>query len=295
MGLATYFLKGQVGRRHPEILQIHADLGTAVPGHEPSQSPARLEGSRLAHRLALTIPDDLAVSAALDPPLLTDSQGDLAGQGLVSGVQAHVKGNEDVAGPDGGDPDTRLEHDRAEIGCPLRGGQLFRQTLVFATPDVSQAAVTGVCGGAIKVDGNRQLPSDPLPHLPGQPDTLFQGNPREGHKGADIGGTQAGMRAVVAAHINQLGRPGDGLKGSLTYWLRLPYESHHRPVGIGAGIHVQQPYPVNAGNGLRKVLDHPLIPPFGEVGYALNQLHYGPEASDNRYLSNRITRMRRIR
>jgi hypothetical protein len=81
------------------------------------------------------------------------------------------------------------------------------------------------------------------------------------------------MRAPVTAHVNQPGRPGDGLKGSLTYRLRFPDKGDYRAVGIGAGIYVQQLGPVDAGNCVRDRLDHILIPPFGEVGHTLNQLH----------------------
>lgn len=84
------------------------------------------------------------------------------------------------------------------------------------------------------------------------------------------------MLAAVFAHIDELGSLPDSQECGLRYRLRLADKGDYGPVSGFSGIHIQEFNPFDAFDQVGDLFDNTQVAPFGEIGYALDQLFHIP-------------------
>ena len=245
--------------------------------HPMALTAGRVPGS---HRgLPSAIADHLAgegVATAQHPAPLPHVEGHGVGPAAGGGVQVDVVGDQEVAGPHRGGPRAGVEGGRAEVGRPDRVGQAGLQALVLPGPHRRQVAAVGVQGGvAVAVDGEAHLVGQAPGQAVGVGHRLLHGDAGHRHQGADVHGPEAGVLAVVAAHVDGLGRRPPGPHRRLDDGVGRPDEGDHGAVGAPAGVDVEQRHLLHRRDGLGQAADDRRVAAFGEVGDALEQRGLG--------------------
>ncbi len=207
-----------------------------------------------------------------DAARLTKLEGDVRGGGLVAGVERDVVGDQELAGADDRRARAGIEPRRAAVRLPPLVLEFLGQPLILALADRRQIPPLGRQGGGfVEIDGNLQLVANPLTDAMGDGGTVLQRHALDRHEGADVGGAEAGMGAVVAAHVEHGRRLGNRPERRLGHRLRRANEGDHGPVGVPAGVHVEEPDARNRLDGVGDLLDFGGVLSFGEVGHALDQ------------------------
>ena len=82
--------------------------------------------------------------------------------------------------------------------------------------------------------------SDELGALARRAELRSQGIDTDGYQGQHVGSSQTRMRALMLAHVNQLGSFLHPTEGGLDDGLRFAHESHHRAVCTDSRVNVEQ-------------------------------------------------------
>ena len=131
------------------------------------------------------------------------------------------------------------------------------------------AALRRESRGLIAVSRHVQLVGD----TPGKPacklGTLLERNARNGDQGQHIGGTHAGMRPLVVAHVDHLGGLLHSGESGFQHRLGFADEGDHRTVGRLARIHVEQLDAARRLDCVGDLLDDCLVASLAEIGDAL--------------------------
>jgi hypothetical protein len=101
---------------------------------------------------------------------------------------------------------------------------------------------------------------------------FFHRNIGDGDERADVGGTHAGVLALVLAHVYHLRCFFDGQISRLNHGLRCAHEGDDRAVGGLAGVNVQEADALHAFDFVGDELDDAHVPAFGEIGDAFDEL-----------------------
>ena len=231
-----------------------------------------------AGEMAFPVEDDFAPIVkrrsgfgAGHPSFPAQLEGDVRGGGLFAGVQRDVVGDEELAGTDGGRARLGVEPRGSAIGLPTRIGEFLWQPLIFSLADGGQISPLGQGGGRlVEIDRNLQLLADPPADLMGDFGAVLDRHALDRHERADVGRAHPRMLAVLATHVDHLRRGGDCLEGRLGNRLGRADEGDHRPVGIPAGIDVQQLDALDRLDRVGDLLDYGGVLSFREIGYALD-------------------------
>ncbi len=192
------------------------------------------------------------------------------------GVQVDVVGHQEVPGPHCRGPGAGVEGGRAEVGRPERVGEAGLQALVLPGAHRRQVAAIGVeRGAAVAVDGQAHLVGQAPRQAVGVGHRLLHGDAGHRHQGADVHGPEAGVLAVVAAHVDGLGRRPPGPHRRLHDGVGRADEGDHGAVGAPAGVDVEQGHLLHRGDGVGQAADDRRVAAFGEVGDALEQRGLG--------------------
>ena len=162
------------------------------------------------------------------------------------------------------------------IRHPLRVRELGLEPFVLALPHHCEVLALRPGGGVfVVVDRDPQLSTDPLSEGVGQGHTLLDRDVPNRHEGADIGGPDAGMLALVGGHVDQFGGPGNAGKGPLQDRLWRTHQGDDRAVGGPSGIHIEQGHTLDRSDGVGDGLDDRRVAAFGEVGHTLDEGVHG--------------------
>jgi len=101
---------------------------------------------------------------------------------------------------------------------------------------------------------------------------LFHGDTRNRNQRAHIGGPEPGMLTGMFAHMNNLRSLFHSTKCCFNYLFRLTNKSDHSTVGGLSGINIQQFHSLYRLHLIGNLFDDRQIPPFAEIGNALNNL-----------------------
>ena len=221
--------------------------------------------------------------------------GDGFGDLQIGGAQVDVVGDEGPAGSDHRGPGP-AQAAGAEVRRPVGVRfDLGLEALVLATADVGQIAAVLTRGGLlVEVDGDAQLPTDPLPHPTGHGHALLHGHAAEGDEGHHVGRADAGMLALVLRHINELRRLRHASEGGFFHRCGRPHEGDHRAVVIGVYLYVQHPHPAHGRDGLDHLVNDLPTLPLAEIGYTLNELSHPFLPPCPRYLCSSAVVSRRL-
>ena len=124
--------------------------------------------------------------------------------------------------------------------------------------------------GLVAIGRNAQFVGDTPGQRARQFGALRKRDARNRYQRQHVGGPHAGMRPLVAAHIDQFGRPLHPGKSGLDDRFGFADEGHDRAVGRLAGVHVEQFDAPGGLDGRGDLPDHGLIASLAEIGNAFN-------------------------
>ena len=273
----AHLVESHVQRRDGDVRDVHRHLGDAVLLDEPADRLRRLQRAGLHDRLAVLVLEGLAhgrTALAHGTALLTHVERNGVGAARGGGVEVVVHGDQEVAGTDGRSAragHTLVERAGTEVGRLLLARHAFGQRLIFAlAADGQVAALRREGRSLVAVGRHAQLAGDALGQLAGQGGALFERDAGDGNQGQHVGGAHAGMRAVVVAHVDQLGSLAHAAERRLDHRFRLADEGHDRTVGRLARIDVEQFDALHGFDGRRDLADDVLVAALAEVGHAFN-------------------------
>ena len=277
VGLAAHLVESRVERRPGDVGDVHRDLRDAVLLDEPADGLRGRKRSGLHHGISRGIlhhPARDGVALADGTPLFAHVEGDGVGAARGGGVQVEIHGDQEVARPDGrgsraGNP--LVEGTRPEIGRGCRVRQFLGQGLVLPGAAHGEVFPFGRKGRSLVAIGrDAQFVGDTPGQRARQFGALRKRDARNRYQRQHVGGPYAGMRPLVAAHVDQFGRPLHPGKSGLDDRFGFADEGHDRAVGRLAGIHVEQFDAPGGLDGRGDLPDHGLIASLAEIGNAFN-------------------------
>ena len=190
-----------------------------------------IDGQRDAQRLdrrqpAITLPDGGAILRASARSL---------------DLELDVPRDEEGPGADDRRAGRRMRPARPEVRGAIVGRQRRRQTLESRPPDVRQDTPVGSGRGA-RIQEDRQLVAigQPGTELAGEVDAGVHGRLAERHEGHDVQRTDAGMLAVLCAHVDARDRLRREALRRRHHVVRCARERQHAPVVVGIRRPVQE-------------------------------------------------------
>ena len=176
-----------------EVGDVHADLGAAV-GEDADGFDAV----------------EATVGGA-------DVAGDGAGGGDVGLLEMNVVGDEEAACADGAGSGGLVEFGAADVGTAggiAAGG--VAEAFELAVADVFELDTVGAGGGcSVEVDGYAVAAPDEEPGLAREHGALGEGSSADGDEGDDVGGSDAGVDAVLPGEVDEFGGLAGGADGCL--------------------------------------------------------------------------------
>jgi hypothetical protein len=159
----------------------------------------------------------------------------------------------------------------AEIGLarPV-GGNLVANSLELTAPHIFKILSFGHGrGGLVEVHRNSVALRNFRSHVPSHDHAVFQRDAVNGNEGNHVGGTHAGVRALVAGQVDQLGGLSHAANRGLLDGLPFANQRNHRAVVVGIHLAVEQE---DAGDphGFDNGVDFGYIAAFREIGNAFN-------------------------
>ncbi len=153
---------------------------------------------------------------------------------------------------------------------------LFRECLILTGTAHSEVLALGSESCCLVAVGRyAEFVAHTLGELARQFCALLESDSAHGNKRAYVGGTHAGMRSVMVAHVDKLSGLSDSAESGLAHSLRLTDKSNYSTVGGLAGIHVQQTHFSTLFNLSCDCVDHGAVAAFAEIRHALyNLFHY---------------------
>ena len=143
--------------------------------------------------------------------------------------------------------------------------------LVLTGPADGEVAELGAQGGGfIEVDGDAQFVGHAPAQLPCHHGTLVERDAPDGDEGQHVGGSDAGVGAVVTAHVDELLGGLHSEEGGFGHCLRLTGKGDDGAVGSLAGVDVEHLSTADAADGVGDLSDDVLVAALAEVGHALH-------------------------
>ena len=153
--------------------------------------------------------------------------------------------------------------------CELRTETLGELLILTTAADGKVLALLGLCGGLVEVARNLQLVGETLTQLAGQLGTLLQRDAGYRYERAHVGGTEAGVCAMVLAHIDELASLLDCTESSLTDVLGRADKRHHGAVGGLTRIDIEELDALDRLDLAGNLVNHVHVAALGKVGDTL--------------------------
>ena len=136
-----------------------------------------------------------------------DVAGDGAGGGDVGLLEVDVVGDEEAACADGAGSGGFVEFGAADVGAAggiAAGG--VAEAFELALADVFELDAVGTGGGcSVEVDGDAVAAPDEEAGLAGEDGAVGEGGSADGDEGDDVGGSDAGVDAVLPGEVDEFG------------------------------------------------------------------------------------------
>ncbi len=209
---------------------------------------------------------------AVEPPVCgADVAGDGAGGGDIRLFEVDVVGDEEAAGSDGAGSRCLVEFGSADIGAAggvTPGG--VAEALELATADVFEQDAVGAGGcGSVEVDGDAVPAPDEETGLAGEEGAVRERRSADGDEGDDVGGTDAGVDAVLTGEVDQFGGLACSANGGFNDTLRSAGDGDYGAVMGCVERPVQQAHTFYLSGG-DNLPDSGGVCAFGEVGDTLD-------------------------
>ncbi len=268
-------------RCNTHVGDVHRHLGHTILIDEPADGLCSLECAGNHDGVSVLILHGLAVdlsTLAHGATLLADVKRYGVGTTCRSGVEVEVDGNQEVACADSsraGAGHSLVKGTVAEIGGLSLVVHLLGQSLVFTCTANGKVLALGCERGClVAVCGYVEFFGNSFRELAGQFGALLKSNAAHRNEGANVGGTHAGVSAMVLAHVDKLGCLAHAAYSGIKNRLGLTYESNNRAVSSLARIDIEQAYfPTLLNLGCNRV-DNGAVAALAEIGHAFNNLSH---------------------
>ena len=277
----AYLVETEMHGSHLDAGDVHRHLCDAVILDVPADGLGALEGAGNHDGVAFFVLHDFAAgfaALALGATLFAHVEGYGVGTAGAGGVEVVVDSHEEIACAylsGAGLCHMVVPLIGSEVGLPFLAAQTAGKALVFAGAAVGQIAAFGLEGGIlVAVDGDVQLLAQAFAQFVGIFHHLFHSDVADGDEGAHIGGTLAGMGAVVVAHVDEFSGFLHHAESGLACLFGLAHKGDDGAVGGLAGIYIKEFYSLDLLNLGGDLVNDIHVASFADIGDALDKLFH---------------------
>ena len=193
-----------------------------------------------------------------------EDRGFIFGDGIYEGASA-----------DDGGAGGRVNGVGAEVGnAGGIGADVSARQLELAAADISEVLAIRAGGSFfVEKDGDAQFGADFGAELAGEGDAVVHCGPFERNEGADVGGADAGVFALVGGEVDQVAGLGDAVEGGLHRAVGGRHEGDDGAVMAGIARRIEDDHALDARDGGDDGGDDLGATPLGEVRNAFDEFH----------------------